>query len=485
MNNVGYDYDSLPLRKIPGQIDLELQGFEFSLHDTSEWKTTAKPKIPNPIEFIENYAVSMNVLKRRWEEWKSAKPNEATTIAEYEEKLKKCDAYLNLMAEVLLEEDKPATIQPDTREKTVLEQTTSQIQVPVPPKEEKEIPVAPWEHLKTVFEKGSPEEIQKQFNDFLAHPQDFIEPKDGENYLKGFSFHECGCKSYGRTTANKRQNAENIIVEEISSSIENKNEMLRLASVGAGGLLEDLIILGKLIQKGFKNIHITFTDNYPDSDQAKILEDMLNKLPGVTIKSLYCPFLHSKSQFHAIYATDFDELYKDRGNGWSAICQAKNTLLDKGKLYLFGGGEQLVLDKDNNITYLIEHTETLVEKLRQSPCLAKLQKVDAIHITIIKDKSKLNFDLPGIAKMLQFLSKEFNKQMNIELYGNELFPSAYRLDGYPTQTTLKELSGLNNLNVNYYGQNLLKQPPSQSSLKAHILIKEQNQANPTVEFGSF
>ncbi len=66
MNN----YDSLPLRKIPKQIDLELQGFEFSLDDTTEWKSHVKPKIPNPIEFIENQIASMGALKKRWEEYK-------------------------------------------------------------------------------------------------------------------------------------------------------------------------------------------------------------------------------------------------------------------------------------------------------------------------------------------------------------------------------------------------------------------------------
>ncbi|WP_284452917.1 hypothetical protein [Parachlamydia acanthamoebae] len=116
---------------------------------------------------------------------------------------------------------------------------------------------------------------------FLLNPQDFTGIEGGENYLIGTSFSECHCFS-----RNHRQEIEKIIVDGIDKRIENKSGTLRLASFGAGGLLQDLIILGKLILKGFKNITIDFVDLLsPNQERAKKLEEMLNKLPGVTINT--------------------------------------------------------------------------------------------------------------------------------------------------------------------------------------------------------
>jgi hypothetical protein len=476
------DYGSMPLNKIPKEIDLKLQGFDFSLEDAAEWKKVVKPKIPNPITFIENHIASMDALKKRWSEWKQDQAHNNLTISDYEEKLKKCDAFVNLMAEVLLEEAQPTPPIPDQRQQAVLEQTLSSSSAPLQSKEElSHSPKAPWEGLQLAFEKGTPELCQQLFYDILAHPQDFIESKEGENYLKGFSFHECACAKYDRNSKPIRQKLENIIVEGIATNIENASETLRLASIGAGGLLQDLIIVGKLIQKGFKNIYIIFSDNNADGDDAKKFEDMLNKLPGVSIKAVYAQFIVSNAKLHAAYGTDFDVLYKEHGSGWSSVFQAQNALMDKAKLYVFGDSTQIILDKDNHITNLLDPAEDIINKLHQNSRLEKLQGVDGINIIISKDKAKMNFNIPAIAKTVQYISKEFNKPIHLELYGNEGAISAYRLAGEANQRVLKELSGIKNLNVIYNKQEFSKQQQSQKTIKTHILIHEKAMGNSTVD----
>lgn len=477
------DYGSMPLNKIPKEIDLKLQGFDFSLEDTTEWKKVVKLKIPNPIAFIENHAASMDSLKKRWSEWKHDRPENNQTIAEYDEKLKKCDAFVNLMAEILLEEATPSPVLPDQRQQVVLAQTLSSSNTPLQAKEQPaSSPKAPWENLKLAFENGTPELCQQLFYDFLAHPQDFIESKEGENYLKGFSFHECACAKYDRSSKPLRQKLENIIVEGIAANSENASETLRLASIGAGGLLQDLIVVGKLIQKGFKNIDIIFSDINADGDDAKKFEDMLKKLPGVSIKAVYAQFMRSNAKLHAAYGTDFDVLYKEHGSGWSSVFQAQNALMDKAKLYLFGDNTQIILDKDNNITNLLDPAEDIINKLHQNSRWEKLHGIDCINIIISKEKTKMNFNIPAIAKTVQCVSKQFNKPIHLELYGHEGAISAYRLAGEANQRVLKELSGVKNLNVIYNKQEFSKQQPNQKTMKAHILIHEKTMGNSTVDF---
>lgn len=474
--------ESLSLRNIPKKLGMYLEMYELILNDTSEWKSTVKPRIINPIDFIQNQAALIDSLKKRWQKWKENKPNAINKIAECEKKIKRCEAYINLMAEILLEEDKPFSHQPDFREKKILEQTIPKQELLIP--KEKVSFTSAWEKLVWAFDNENIEKMHNLFNEFLANPHDFTELREGESYLKGFPFHECPCTSYGRTTSGFRQKAETLIVEEITNRFENKNEPLSLASLGAGGLLQDLIIVGKLIQKGFKNFNVNFIDINPEDETSKAFADMLNKIPGLSIKTIYTSYVPFKGQYDFIYAIDFDDLNIHNGNGWSAVFRAKNMLTENGKFYLFGAGTQLILEKNDSFSNLHDLTETLVEELRNASPISHLNIVDKIKITATKDKNRLNFNLPRMAKVIQFLSTQFNKPIEVDLYGNEGAISAYRLENWPNQMVLRNLSGITSLNVNYQKGEFSQEHQKRALAVTQIFIREI-QSGTTIEFGKF
>ncbi len=249
----------------------------------------------------------MDAIKHRWDEWKSNNRTEFDIIRACNQKLERCQTILQLMTEVLFEEKNAAVI-PKTNDITIpIPQGTSRVQDSPKPK----LPdLTPWERLKNVFDAGDdPEAMQTCFDAFLADPDQYTETIKGECHLKGFSFHHCGCSAWGRKTSSNRQDAERIIVEDIDKRKQNKMKTLHIASFGAGGLLEDLIIIGKLIrQKGFKNIKVIFVDPNHAPDNAKKFAEMLNKLPGVTIQAYYPPFVPTRDKFDAIYSTDLNDL---------------------------------------------------------------------------------------------------------------------------------------------------------------------------------
>ncbi|CCB87439.1 MULTISPECIES: hypothetical protein [Parachlamydia] len=336
--------------------------------------------------------------------------------------------------------------------------------------------------LQRSFENETPEKWQKRFNEFLLNPQDFTGIEGGENYLIGTPFSECHCFS-----RNHRQEIEKIIVDGIDKRIENKSGTLRLASFGAGGLLQDLIILGKLILKGFKNITIDFVDLLPpNQERAKKLEEMLNKLPGVTINTCCISRIEPEKMYDIIHSIDFTDINISNGSGWQAIFNAKQSLLENGQFYLFGAGKfiQLILNEDNHFTDLRNDVEASVEGLCSNTQFLSLHHVPKIHIVVTRANCSANFDLPHIAKILQLLAKEFDKPIHVSLYGNEdirVPDSAYRLTGSANEKVLQTLSGIDQLSVQYYKEDFSE---AQHQTAPQIFIKNPFAESLTVEFTS-
>lgn len=461
-----FNCSNLPLRKIPGQIDIALQSFEAALENTAEWKEIAVAKILNPVAYIEQQTENLDLLKFRWREYKLSHPNASDKIKNCEEKLQKIHSLLNLMAEVLLE--------------------GTSVERPVPLAEKVPTPVlAPWEQLKQAFEAGDdPDAMLASFDAFLANPDEYTELKDGECYLKGFSFHHCDCDAWGRMTSTKRLKAETLIVDDIDRRVPNKNERLLIASYGAGGLLEDLIIIGKLIrQKGFKNIKAIFADPYQQHENAQKFAAMLNKLPGVTVQAIYPPYIPTRDKLHAIYSTDFIALNKLDATCWMDVFHAReNALEEEGRFYLFGDGAELILDKQGAFKDLSEGSDAFVEEVMAAPQVASLCNADRIKILVAKDSStQLNFHLPRIAALVQRLGMQLGKPIDVQLYANDRFTSAYRLNAYGNELVLKNLSGKVDLTVKYHKESLTLD--QQAKATYHIFLRELDKGMMKVNFG--
>jgi len=366
---------------------------------------------------------------------------------------------------------------PDPTKKAVLEDTKTTL-------------LAPWERLVTAFENSNMEERQKVFYEFLANPQEFTElvenGSSSRSYLKGFSFFECSCTSYGRHVNKCRQNAEALIVEDIEKRFVNKNEVLSLVSYGAGGLLQDLIIVGKLIQNGFRNIYIEFIDLNFDSLNGRKFAEMLNKLPEIFVQTVTRPMMSSKKQFDVIYSVDLDEIYKGDGKSLINLLKARKMLKDNGKIYFFGNRLQIVLDKDGSFTDIMEDSDVLTKTISHHPQFGRLSNVEKISLLITKEY-KLNFDIPAIAKVLQFLSRTFDKMIIVNIYGNESYHSDLSLNEWGNQFVLQNLSGvsISRLVFRYHKESFSEEQQRLASTTQHIFIREFLNRKSIVDFGQF
>ena len=87
------------------------------------FKSILVPSIEDPDSFLQPHISWSKSVHQGWEKWKASCSSQTDKIREYEEKLKKCDAYLALMQSILLEKSNsakniPAPVTP-TKAKTV------------------------------------------------------------------------------------------------------------------------------------------------------------------------------------------------------------------------------------------------------------------------------------------------------------------------------------------------------------------------------
>lgn len=477
-----------PLRKIPSLIDLELEKYkDIFLDDPYDWASKVRKRI-NPEQFIRIHEENSQALRARWVEWKKSKSNNETNsgiIISCEEKLESYETHFNLLKDILISIPLKETI-PTPPDNTAFLATSSFQETLIEKDVEQKIPTTPSEHLLFAFEQGTPEELEQLFYDFLDHPQDFLELK--RNYfLQGTVLFECPCGNYDRRANKKRFEIESIIVEALEKDIPNKENTIHLASIGAGGLLQDFIILGKLIQKGFKNIEIRFVDHEPFREASEKLKELLNKLPHVSIKSTYSPFLPTnRGEYDFIYAIDFDVLNKDNGQPWREILHNRNFLKEEGEFYLFGDEEELILRKDGSIVDLKDPRESCLDSLKQSPYLDKLRGLSEINIVIFREEySGLNFKNISLSKVIQFLFEKFKVYMNVNLYDNKGVISAYRLDGESNVYVLKNLSNIEKLNIKFNKTPFDDKERSKLSTITHIFIRQTKTRDLIIEFGDF
>ncbi|MBS0604220.1 MAG: hypothetical protein JSS60_04180 [Verrucomicrobia bacterium] len=77
---------------------------------------------------------------------------------------------------------------------------------------------------------------------------------------KYIGIQECLCGDFDRRSVTARSDLEKALVDEIVKTFPNKNEKIKLCSVGSGGCFQEAVILCKLIKEGYTNIELVLVD---------------------------------------------------------------------------------------------------------------------------------------------------------------------------------------------------------------------------------
>lgn len=140
-------------------------------------------------------------------------------------------------------------------------------------------------------------------------------PYSVDLYLKSFRLYECHCSmgmagSHCRFMSdNTRTKMENLIVGHVSS---HSMTSIRMLSLGAGGCLQDLILVIRLALLGLTSIHLEVVDTSFDNDAYFDLVRLLKKLAEAyeisitTNSSDSVTKIDAKRGFNLVYAIDYE-----------------------------------------------------------------------------------------------------------------------------------------------------------------------------------
>ncbi|PWY53794.1 hypothetical protein DGG96_20425 [Legionella qingyii] len=141
--------------------------------------------------------------------------------------------------------------------------------------------------------------------------------------------HECWCvvtHAHSRSTfSNIRAKYEERILSAVESN--DKKSIIRLLSLGSGGLFQDLMILLKLYYHGYKNIELDCIETGNNQAQQEILQAIINRLNqnGANIRVRHFKTVeerkaktgNSQAECDVVYAIDFDNIAAVLGKDFS------------------------------------------------------------------------------------------------------------------------------------------------------------------------
>lgn len=203
--------------------------------------------------------------------------------------------------------------------------------------------------------KGLTKELYFEIVSNPTNYLEFVSLFHSENVFSPLKFSECACSNTGefnRLLNNRRNNIEDKIVKDMLKAKVAKKP-LNLLSLGSGNLLQDWILIGKLIKSGVKEINYTLVE--PNLD-PKLLEEFIKffkDLEDCNIKIENYKYLKEFQENQnppikqdAVLAIDFDELAEN--DNWAHVNQARSLLSDQGNLYLSFGGDDISINQQSN-----------------------------------------------------------------------------------------------------------------------------------------
>lgn len=187
--------------------------------------------------------------------------------------------------------------------------------------------------------------------------------------LYSFNLWECHCSNLRHARFepdNLRTKFEAAFLNNIINRFTNKSAKLRILSIGYGGALQDLVIIAQLAHAGYTHIEwymvetnpklfpqVFILDSYVRHWQNEYNKDINNKKSKkkleISIRKVYY-FKHShfqyyssldprfyyqdKIEFEAVCMCDFDDINKEKNQGYTLIANCmKNQLVKKKGLF--------------------------------------------------------------------------------------------------------------------------------------------------------
>lgn len=205
-------------------------------------------------------------------------------------------------------------------------------------------------------------------------------------------FFECSCPEgdcFNRFMNTRRQKIENRIVADLTTRDVPKDKPLTYLSLGAGGYLQDLFILTKLILAGYRTIQVFLVDPTFYETLFPQFEDVLSSLseaPGISITVEHHLSVsvfheqHPEVNIDLLLAIDFGDFME----ALDALVLSHQQLSDNGRFFLSMGEADYIFDRK---TCLYQKTHFSQSSARQK-CVYAMQQDCKIKTTPENCQSK-------------------------------------------------------------------------------------------------
>ncbi len=250
-----------------------------------------------------------------------------------------------------------------------------------------------------------PEYLPKLLEEIVYNPRDYFINDyipGGTTYtvFPGFELKECACHNdkMNRLKNDNRLNIENKIVDSLTQDFPPlETEQLNYCSLGSGGELQEFMLIGKLLLKGYKNINVhlvepCYSDNKINAhydDELYFLIKVSKQLNSNLVINRYKNIhdIPNGLKFHCIAAIDYDDISDTYYGAFKDFLSAPSLLEQGAKIFLNTGDFNFIFDQTNllsseDLSGKVQEISFMLEKLLPA---IKSGNVDSF-ITIIDDK---------------------------------------------------------------------------------------------------
>ena len=193
------------------------------------------------------------------------------------------------------------------------------------------------------------------YNDVILRWRDFLfSGVSGGGYINlyFFLFYECLCPDTGRFNRfinNRRQQIEDTVVTDLQTYM-SFSDTIRYLSLGAGGLLQDLFILIKLINAGYTSFEIFLVEPELDEQVKNVFIHVLTFVTQEKNLTIAIGDYASMEAFKQVHPNQEIDLLLgiDCGDFMSsldAIVEAHQSLSEKGRFYLSFGETNYIFNQ--------------------------------------------------------------------------------------------------------------------------------------------
>lgn len=226
-------------------------------------------------------------------------------------------------------------------------------------------------------------------------------------------FRACECETH--TIAVRELIEENIMGYCLDGRLDFSSKF-SILSLGSGALLEEYVILKKMIYYGFTNIEMTLIEqNSRWNNKFDVLDNIVKKInlkgKATIFLSKFNSFreftkLNPVKKYDMVFAIDFEDLF----DNWPMVLTIGRMLAENGKLYLTAWNIRLTLH--NNFLLFVENKEEpewLIKFNKQNK--VGLISDAVIRYGVLKPKSFVKY---GVIDLIRLISKGYQIKVDIK-----------------------------------------------------------------------